>query len=321
MVASMFFEHSNKTEPRIEVKYASYPTSGFAVHRPQRVFFVFTAISLVFLAAIPSLAQNSIVTALGIDVDFYTGPISRDVWLQLKAANQKIAVAQAWGGRSRNEFASAQLAGARAIAGMQTGAYVLLNFDNRVCRTFSKPVRKDDGRCAGPPVAQPRPGARWQVQQGLAALGSELAYVAFIAIDVEWFLSADPPRDAGAQARRRQNILDAIDEVRKRKKLPVIYTRNAEGHWRDITGCDLTSTATGCRGLYRVINDVNQSIPLWDVQNGSPELTGFRPYSGWTKRVGRQYKLDTNSFGLPPSRTMDLNVFDVSLFSVLRRQT
>jgi len=29
-------------------------------------------------------------TALGIDVDFYTGPISRDVWLQLKAARFRI---------------------------------------------------------------------------------------------------------------------------------------------------------------------------------------------------------------------------------------
>jgi hypothetical protein len=159
------------------------------------------------------------------------------------------------------------------------------------------------------------------VQQGMAALGSELAHVAFIAIDVEWFLSADPPRNASAQALRRQYVLDAIDEVRKGNKLPVIYTRNADGHWKDITGCDLTSTATGCRSLYRVINDVKQPIPLWDVQNGSPDLTGFRPYSGWTKRAGRQYKLDTSSFGLPASRTVDLNVFDVSLFSVLRSQT
>ena len=276
------------------------------MHRRQPVLLIFA-----FLAAIPSLAQESPGTALGIDVDFYTGPITREVWLQLKAANQEIAIAQAWGGRSRNEFAAAQLAGARTIAEMKTGAYVLLNFDNRVCRTFAKPIRNDSGTCAGAPVAQPRPGARWQVQQGMAALGSELAHIIFIAIDVEWFVSADPPRDASAQARRRQYILDAIDEVRKANKLPVIYTRNADGHWKDITGCDLT--ATGCKSL--------QAIPLWDVQDGSPDLTGFRPYSGWTKRAGRQYKLDTNSFGLPPSRTVDLNVFDVSLFSVLRRHT
>jgi hypothetical protein len=270
---------------------------------------IFTVIPLLFLATSPALAQDNSNTALGIDVDFYTGAITREVWLQLKAANQKIAIAQAWGGRSRNEFAAAQLAGARTIAEMETGAYVLLNFDNRVCRTFSKPIRNDNGACAGPPVAQPRPGARWQVQQGMAALGSEFAHVVFIAIDVEWFLSANPPRDASAQARRRQYVLDAIDEVRKAKKLPVIYTRNADGHWKDITGCDLRST--GCKSL--------QSIPLWDVQDGSPDLTGFRPYSGWTKRAARQYKLDTNSFGLPPSRTVDLNVFDVSLFPVFRR--
>jgi hypothetical protein len=289
------------------------------VHRRQPVLLIFA-----FLAAIPSLAQESPGTALGIDVDFYTGPITREVWLQLKAANQEIAIAQAWGGRSRNEFASAQLAGARMIAEMKTGAYILLNFDNRVCRTFAKPIRNDNGTCAGAPVAQPRLGARWQVQQGIAALGSELTHVIFIAIDVEWFVSADPPRDASAQARRRQYILDAIDEVRKANKLPVIYTRNSDGHWKDITGCGMESTATGCRSLYRVINDEKQAIPLWDVQDGSPDLTGFRPYSGWTKRAGRQYKLDTNSFGLPPSRTVDLNVFDVSLFSAFsasRRHT
>jgi hypothetical protein len=294
------------------------------VHPRQTVLSIFT--TLAFLAAIPSPAQNNPAknnptTALGIDVDFYTGPITRDVWLQLKAAGQEIAIAQAWGGRSRNEFAAAQLAGARTIAGMKTGAYVLLNFDDTVCRTFSKPIRNDSGTCAGPPVAQPRPGARWQVQQGIAALGSEIAHVAFIAIDIEWFLSANPPRDTSALARRRQYVLDAIDEVKKEKKLPVIYTRNADGHWKDITGCDLASTTAGCRSLYRVINDVKQPIPLWDVENGSPDLTGFRPHSAWTKRAGRQYKLDTNSFGLPPSRTMDLNVFDVSLFAAFRRQS
>ena len=289
------------------------------MHPRQTVLSIFTGISLLFLAAIPSQAQKSSTTALGIDVDFYTGPITREVWLQLKAANQEFAIAQAWGGRSRNEFAAAQLAGARMIAGMKTGAYVLLNFDDRVCPTFSKPIRNDSGTCAGPPVAQPRPGARWQVQQGIAALGSELAHIGFIAIDVEWFLSPDPPRDANAQARRRQYVLDAIDEVRKGRKLPVIYTRNADGHWKDITGCDMTSSAAGCRILYRTINDAKQPIPLWDVENGSPDLTGFHPYSGWTKRAGRQYRLDTNSFGLPPSRTVDLNVFDLSLFSFLRR--
>jgi hypothetical protein len=291
------------------------------VHPRQTVLSIFTGILLLFSASSPSQAQKPPATALGIDVDFYTGPITRDVWLRLKAAGQQFAIAQAWGGRSRNEFASAQLAGARMIAEMKTGAYVLLNFDNRVCRTFSKPIRTTNGTCAGPPVSQPRPGARWQIQQGIAALGSEFAHIAFIAIDVEWFLSADPPRDAIAQARRRQYVLDAIDEVRKEKKLPVIYTRNADGHWKDITGCDLTSSAAGCRSLYQAINDADRPIPLWDVENGSPDLTGFRPYSGWSERAGRQYKLDTNSFGLPPARTVDLNVFDLSLFSFLRRQS
>jgi hypothetical protein len=144
--------------------------------------------------------------------------------------------------------------------------------------------------------------------------------VAFIAIDVEWFLPAGPSQDASAQARRRQSILDAIDEVRKAGKLPVIYTRNADGHWKDITGCDAASTAPGCRSLYEAVNGANQPVPLWDVENGSADLAGFRPYSGWTRRAARQYRLDTSSFGLPPFRTVDLNVFDVSLFAVPRGQ-
>jgi hypothetical protein len=258
-------------------------------------------------------------TALGIDVDFYTGPISRDVWLQLKAADQRFAIVQAWGGRSRNEYASAQLSGARTIGEMKTAAYVLLNYDNKVCRTFSKPVRNSAGRCAGDLITQPRFGSRWQVQQGIAALGVEASHIAFVAIDVEWFLSAEPSQNAQVQARRLQSILDAIDEVRKLNKRTVIYTRNAKRHWKDITGCDVSSLETGCKKIYALINDPNRPIPLWDVQDGSPDLDGFLPYSAWMERAGRQYKLDTNAFGLPPSRTVDLNVFDLSLFSASRR--
>jgi hypothetical protein len=289
------------------------------MERTQSIFSTFVGISLLFISTIALEAQVAPMTALGIDVDFYTGPISRDVWLRLKAADQKFAIVQAWGGRSRNEYASGQLAGARTLGGMKTAAYVLLNYDNKVCRTFSKPVRNGNGTCVDEPVAQPKPGARWQIRQGIAALGSELANVNFIAIDVEWFLPSDPPKSAGAQERRRQYILDAIDEVRKWKKRPIIYTRNAGRHWSDITGCGVSSTETGCRNLSRIINDSKHPIPLWDVEDGPPELAGFEPHSGWSQRAGRQYKLDTNSFGLAPSRTVDLNVFDVSLFSVSRR--
>jgi hypothetical protein len=35
-----------------------------------------------------------------------------------------------------------------------------------------------------------------------------------------------------------------------------------------------------------------------------------------TERAGRQYKLDTNVFGLPAGRTIDLNVFSSSLFTL-----
>jgi hypothetical protein len=252
---------------------------------------------------------------LGVDVDFYTGAISRDVWLRMKEAKQSFAIVQAWGGRSRNEHAAAQLADARSIGGMKTAAYILLNYDDKVCPTYDNPKRESGGKCAGTPIAQKKPGGRWQVEQGLAALGEELANVSFIAIDVEWFLSAAPSTDAKARAGRRESILDAIATLRERSLKPIIYTRNAGRHWVDITGCNVGADDAGCVKLHKTINDPERPIHLWDVQTGSAELENFAPHGAWTERKGRQYKLDANAFGLPAGRTLDLNVFDLSLFA------
>jgi hypothetical protein len=263
----------------------------------------------------PSTIAQTSGTAFGIDVDFYTGPISREVWAQIKDAGQRFVVAQAWGGRSRNELAVSQLAGGARSAGLQTAAYILLNYDNKVCPTFAHPVRERGGKCAGTPILQKKHGGRWQVRQGLAALGSELRHVRFVAVDVEWFLSGPPSAAAPEQARRRQSILDAIDEVKRSGKKAVIYTRNAKGHWRDITGCDANSPDVTCAALSRMINDSGNRVRLWDVETGSGELDNFQPYAHWNERAGRQFQLDANLFGLPASRTVDLNVFDASLFS------
>lgn len=265
-----------------------------------------------FLLLLP--AALSAKTVLGVDVDFYTGPISSVVWRHLKATNESFVIAQAWGGRSRNEFASSQLAGARS-AGMKTAAYVLLNYDNLVCPTFANPVRNEGGKCVGAPIPQEQPGGRWQVRQGLAALGAELDKVSFVAIDVEWFASPEPSLDAAEQERRAQYILGAIDEVKAAGKRTVIYTRRASGHWSDITGCGTRSRQPVCAALSRTIHDPAAPVALWDVQNGGPELNKFRPHGAWTQRLGRQYKLDMNAFGLPSGRTLDLNVFDLSLFT------
>jgi hypothetical protein len=253
-------------------------------------------------------------TGLGVDVDFYTGPISNIVWRHLKATNRKFVIAQSWGGRSRNEFASSQLAGARS-AGMKTAAYVLLNYDNLVCPTFAHPVRDERGTCSGALIPQEQAGGRWQVGQGLAALGAELDGVSFVAIDVEWFASPAPSQEAPEQARRAEYILDAINELKTRNKKPVIYTRNATGHWSDITGCGIRRQSTVCAALFRAIDDPAVPVALWDVQSGTSELDEFRPHGAWTRRLGRQYRLDANVFGLPAGRTLDLNVFDLSLFS------
>lgn len=277
-------------------------------------------LAIVAVAALPSAqatatrTANAPRTALGIDVDFYTGPITHDVWQQVQRAGEEFAIAQAWGGRSRNEYAESQLAGARSV-GIQTAAYVLLNYDNQVCPTFDRPVRGAGGRCAGDPVPQPQEGGRWQVRQGIAALGSELAPAAFVAIDVEWFLSAAPPSDPIALQQRRDTILEAIDEVIAWRKQPVIYTRNGRRHWLDITGCAATSVDLDCGRLHSVVRHAKQPIPLWDVDRGYAELDGFQPHGPWTTRVGRQYSFAKNLFGLPAGRTVDLNVFDVAIFS------
>jgi hypothetical protein len=275
---------------------------------------VFPALLLMSMLALPARAQLTD-TAMGVDLDFYTGAIARDVWLRMKDAGQTFAIVQAWGGRSRNEFAVSQLSGARNIGEMATAAYILLNYDDKVCRTFARPVRDRRGKCAGDPVPHKKHSGRWQVRQGIAAVGSEFKNLAFVAIDVEWFLSAAPSSSAAAQARRRQYILDALDEVKASKKQPVIYTRNAKLHWHDITGCEPVSSERQCEALSNVINDPVMPIALWDVEKGTPELHNFRPYAAWTERAGRQYQLDVNLFGLAPGRTIDLNVFHVSLLS------
>src|SRR5262245_66543270 len=113
---------------------------------------IFHIALILFLAS--ALHAEETNTAFGVDLDFYTGPIARDVWLQMKDAGQKFAIVQAWGGRSRNEFAVSQLSGARTIGKMATAAYLLLNYDDRVCRTFARPVRDGRGRCSGDLVAQ-----------------------------------------------------------------------------------------------------------------------------------------------------------------------
>ena len=257
-------------------------------------------------------------TALGIDVNFYTGPIRADEWQRLRQAGQSFANAQAWGGRSRNEFAESQLAGARA-AGLRTGAYVLLNYDDKVCPTFDKPVRDFGGGCFGDPITQAEPGGRWQVRQGIAALGRELSSVAFVAIDVEWFLAADPPSDREALQRRRQTILDAIDEIVAWRKQPVVYTRNGPRHWFEITGCSNALASPDCGPLYAVVRHPLRPVPLWDVEIGPAELDGFQPHGVWTSRIGRQYGIAENPFGLGPDRTYDLNVFDLRIFSTPSR--
>jgi len=272
--------------------------------------------TVLHLAAGDPAQASSARSGLGLDIDYYTGPISRDSWLRMKRAGEQFAVVQAWGGRSRNEFAVSHLTGARLVGRMKTATYLLLNYDDKDCATYAAPVRDLRGRCRGDLIDQPVSGARWQVQQAFASLGDEAAHVAFVAVDVEWFLDGAPPTDDRSLAQRRASILDALDEIARHRKASVIYTRNGRRHWRDITGCDTPfDEENGCVQLRSAITNPRHPIPLWDVETGTPNLRGFHPHGAWTSRAGRQYELDRHLFGLPPHRTVDLDVFDASLFA------
>src|SRR5262245_33856084 len=102
-----------------------------------------SVIGIVIIFCVSGWAQSS---GLGVDVDFYTGAIPAGVWMKMRDAGQQFVIVQAWGGRSRNEFAPTQLLQARSIGRMATAAYVLLNYDDKVCPTFANPVR-NNGRC------------------------------------------------------------------------------------------------------------------------------------------------------------------------------
>jgi len=260
------------------------------------------------------------------DISKYTGAVSDTVWQKAQHAGVSNVIVQAWGGGSQNSLAEAQLLGAQS-AGMNTGAYVLLNY-------FAKD------------------SAAYQVGQAIDAIGSAISDLSFIVVDVEtccgeftsWKASTsyalgnvimDPANhiqrvitagtsgptapawnDAGGtpadgtlvwqdtgevvigQADRIARIEAAVSAIRA-YNLPhgaVIYT-DPNKSWQTITGSCGTGWKNNCVSLI--------ALPLWDVEyktfyggdglvhcgDGIAGLVPFTPYSSttWQARSGNQY--------------------------------
>src|SRR5207245_6455322 len=92
-------------------------------------------------------------------------------------------IVELWAGRSKNSLAQSQLHGARTYndpnPGFPTAGYIFLNFDDQVCGTPCYPLRRE--------TVQELNGltsAQWQVDQGIAAAGSEFSRLSINSIDV-----------------------------------------------------------------------------------------------------------------------------------------
>lgn len=166
-----------------------------------------------------------------------------------------------------------------------TAAYVLLNFS----------------------PSAPTMGGFYQIQAGLATfcglatpsgpvLPSCLTEngLGFMALDVECSTCAtNTPQQKVAN---NQIIYEAVQAVETAGLKPVIYTN--VNSWNVLTG---NTDAFSC-------------IPLWQAQyDNISSLNALADVGGWTDAVGKQYA--SNVFVLPASATVDLNVFDPSVFS------
>jgi hypothetical protein len=260
------------------------------------------------------------------DISNGTGAVSAAVWQNAQRAGVSNVIVQAWRGGSQNSLAEAQLLGAQS-AGLNTGAYILLNY-----------FKKDS--------------VEYQIGQAIDAIGSAISDLRFIVVDVEtccgeftsWKASTayalnsvimDPANhiqkaitagtsgpaapawnDAGGtpadgslvwqdtgkvvigQRARIDRISAAVSAIQA-DNLPhgaVIYTAPNKS-WQTITGSCGTGWKNNCASLI--------ALPLWDVEyktfydgdgllhcgDGIAGLVPFTPFSftTWQARSGNQY--------------------------------
>jgi hypothetical protein len=220
----------------------------------------------------------------GIDISPSAGEPTLQDFETIKQQGYRFVIVAGWGGVNPNRHARVQLSRARS-AGLLTAGYCYLNF------------------------ASPLDGAS-QVREALAAFGPQGAHLGFLAIDIETSarnqlspgLRLEPP-DPSAQQQALVRITEAVQQVQEMSLRTVIYAKKSD--WQRITG------------------DTQQfkDLPLWNPKTiGGDDLTQpdlGRPgdtFGGWISRVGKQYALDT-VLSDPPIK-VDLNVFDLSAFSV-----
>lgn len=208
---------------------------------------------------------------LGIDISESAGTPSASTWQAIKELGKEFVIVKGWGG-TRNQFAQGQLAGART-ANLLTAGYCLLNFRSDL-----------SGDC--------------QINEALLAFGTEARYLRFLAVDVEPHFLPSDYQTPKAQAKARERINDAVQQVRRSGLRPIIYTKAND--WDPITG-DWTHFS---------------DLELWlvDYGNPTPDLPTVN-FGGWTTSTGKQYVERTFLPGFP-NMEVDLNVFDRTKFDL-----
>jgi hypothetical protein len=232
----------------------------------------------------PTITTSEIQFARGIDISRSAGePTLRD-FENIRQQGYRFVIVAGWGGVNPNHHASVQLSRARD-AGLLTAGYCYLNF------------------------ASPLDGGS-QVREALTAFGTEWRSLGFLAIDVESSarnqlspgLRSEPP-DSTAQQLAVTRITEAVEQVQRMRLNAVIYAKQDD--WQRITGD----------------TQKFKNLPLWHPKTiggddiSRPDLAnpGYT-FGGWTTRAGKQYVLDT-VLNNPPIQ-VDLNVFDLNIFSV-----
>lgn len=220
--------------------------------------------------------------ARGIDISASAGQPTLQHFETIRQQGYRFVIVAGWGGVNPNRHADVQLTRART-AGLLTAGYCYLNFASALDGTQ-------------------------QVREALAAFGPEAPALGFLAIDVEISarnqlspgLRQEPP-DSAAQRSAVARIAEAVAEVQRAGLRAVIYTKKSD--WQRLTGDSQRF----------------KTLPLWnprtiggdDIQ--LPDLASpDHSFGGWTRRVGKQYQLDTTL--RVPAIPVDLNVFDLGAF-------
>jgi hypothetical protein len=154
----------------------------------------------------------------GMDISVYTTPfpVPSESWLNAIEAGVSYLMVQAWGGKTINGNAQIQLTGAQG-AGLQTGAYVLLTYLSNIPATY-------------------------QVKQAVEAIGTAMAGLKVMAVDVEVccgeFAASKPSTDYVVGA----HVMDSANHIQIATKTGTSGTTPPA--WNDTGGTTADGTIT-----------------------------------------------------------------------------